>query len=257
MAVAPNVRATVEEQLGVHSNIDWVVEQGAPVGPQVYQVLRARIIRAELPPGAQVSETEIARAFSLSRQPVREAFIKLADDGLVEVRPQRGTLVRKINIASVMDARFVREAVEADIAKLVAELHDPDVITDLRAQVEAQRQVVDRAEEFMKLDELFHRSLAVAAGKSQVFKMVTSVKAHMDRVRYLTLMHRSVIVQSIEQHEKIVDAVERGGKEEADSAMRIHLRQILIDLPHVAKMKPEFFDDLPNPPNQTTSGRER
>lgn len=232
--------------MGVHSNIDWALEQGAPVGPQVYQALRERIIRAELAPGALVSETEIARAFSLSRQPVREAFIKLADDGLVEVRPQRGTLVRKISIASVMDARFVREAVEADIVKFVAELRDPVVIADLRAQIEAQRDVAERdSEEFMRLDEQFHRSLAIAAGKSQVFRMVTSVKAQMDRVRYLTLMHRSVIMQSIDQHAKIVDAIERGERDEADMAMRTHLRQILIDIPQVAKLKPEFFDDMP------------
>ena len=230
--------------MGVHSKIDWVVEQGAPVGPQVYQLLRARIIRAELPPGAQVSETEIARAFSSAASRFARLSSSWPMTGWWKCGPQRGTLVRKINIASVMDARFVREAVEADIAKLVAELHDPVVIADLRGQVEAQRQVVDRhPEEFMKLDELFHRSLAVAAGKSQVFKMVTSVKAHMDRVRYLTLMHRSVIMQSIDQHAAIVDAIESGGKEATDSAMRSHLRQILIDLPHVAKLKPEFFDD--------------
>ncbi len=236
--------------MGVHSIIDWALEQGVPVGPQVYRLLRERIIRAELPPGTLVSETELAKAFSLSRQPVREAFIKLADDGLVEVRPQRGTLVRKINIASVMDARFVREAVEADIVKLVAEQHDPALVTDLRKLIEAQRKTIGlHADEFMQLDEQFHRALAVAAGKSQVFRVVDNVKAQMDRVRFLTLMNRSVIEISIEQHAAVVDAIERGEPMQADAAMRTHLRQILADLPHVAALRPEFFDDVPN--NQT------
>jgi DNA-binding GntR family transcriptional regulator len=233
--------------LGVHSKIEWALEQGAPVGPQVYRALRKRIIRAELEPGALVSETELARAFSLSRQPVREAFIKLADDGLVEVRPQRGTLVRKISIASVMDARFVREAVEADIVKLVAEKHDPVLVRELRRLVEAQKKTIGlHPDEFMKLDEQFHRALAIAAGKSQVFRVVDNVKAQMDRVRFLTLMNRSVIEISIDQHAQVVDAIERGAPAEADAAMRLHLRQILVDLPHVAALKPEFFDDTPD-----------
>jgi DNA-binding GntR family transcriptional regulator len=230
--------------LGVHSTIDWALEQGVPVGPQVYRTLRKRIIRAELAPGARVSETALAKAFSLSRQPVREAFIKLADDGLVEVRPQRGTLVCKISIASVMDARFVREAVEADIVKLVAEQHDAALVKELRKMIEAQRKTIGlHADEFMRLDEQFHRALAVAAGKSQVFRVVDNVKAQMDRVRFLTLMNRSVIEISIDQHAKVVDGIERGAPAEADAAMRTHLRQILIDLPHVAALKPEFFDD--------------
>ncbi|RVI35555.1 GntR family transcriptional regulator, partial [Sinorhizobium meliloti] len=90
------------------------------VGPQVYRILREQIIQAELAPGARISEAEIARSLSISRQPVREAFIKLAEEGLVQVLPQRGTYVTRISTASVMDVRFVREAIEADIVRQVA-----------------------------------------------------------------------------------------------------------------------------------------
>lgn len=228
-------------------DLDWAVEQGAPLGPQVYRTLRERIIRAELAPGARMSETELAKAMQLSRQPVREAFIKLADDGLVEVWPQRGTLVRKINIASVMDARFVREAVEADIARLVAEKPDDEIIAQLGEMIEAQRKTIDlHADEFMRRDEEFHRALAVAAGKPQVFRLVDNVKAQMDRVRFLTLMSPEVIARSIAQHEAIVDAIVRNAPADADRAMRMHLRQILVDLPEIAKLRPEFFEDPDN-----------
>src|SRR5690606_41732276 len=94
---------------------DWTVDQSASLTPQLYRILRERIISADLIPGSRISESEIARSYSLSRQPVREAFIKLAEDGLVEIRPQRGTLVRKITPEAVMDARFVREAIETDL----------------------------------------------------------------------------------------------------------------------------------------------
>ncbi len=112
-----------------------VLQLGAAVGPQLHRLLRERIVRNDIEPGARLSEAEIAAAYAVSRQPVREAFIKLAEEGLVEVRPQRGTFVRKIGIASVMDARFVREAVEADIVRMLAKSATDGVVEALRAEV--------------------------------------------------------------------------------------------------------------------------
>ena len=90
---------------------DWEITQDQAVGPQIHRIIRERIVCTDLLPGVRLSEAELAKHFNVSRQPVREAFIKLADEGLLEVRPQRGTYVRKISVAAVLDARFVREAV--------------------------------------------------------------------------------------------------------------------------------------------------
>lgn len=226
----------------VRAETTWSIDQSAPVGPQVYRILRKRIIRAELTPGSLISESEIARAFSLSRQPVREAFIKLSEDGLVEVRPQRGTLVRKISMAAVKDARFVREAIEADVVKLVAERSDPLVVAELRAQIAFQRAVAPSDHmRFMKLDERFHRTLAEAAGKAYAWKIIEDVKAQMDRVRYLSLL-QFPMNKLIAQHEAVVDAIDKGDADQADKALREHLKEILTDLPEIAKAKPEFFE---------------
>jgi GntR family transcriptional regulator, rspAB operon transcriptional repressor len=231
--------------LGVHSRIDWAVEQGAPVGPQVYRSLRERIISGDLEPGGLISEAEIARACATSRQPVREAFIKLAEEGLVEIRPQRGTLVRKINIASVMDARFVREAVEVDIVKIVAERRDPRVVASLHKQIEAQREVAyQKASDFMQLDEAFHRTLAVAADKAHVWNIVNTVKAQMDRLRQLSFIMSSAAERAVDQHHAIVEAIAIGDVQGADAAMRTHLRQILSDLPVMAELRPNYFESL-------------
>ncbi len=240
-----NAGSPWEERLGTQVTDRWVVEQTSPVGPQVYRALRDRIIRAELEPGSLVSEAEIARSFAISRQPVREAFIKLAEDGLVEVRPQRGTLVRKINIGQVMDARFVREAVEADIVKVVASRVDASLVANLRQQVAAQRDMmVNAPENFMPMDETFHRTLAEAADKAHVWSLVNAVKAQMDRVRHLTLMDRSVIGRAVEDHALVVEAIARGDAGAADQAMRKHLQMILLDLPAVAQQKPEYFESI-------------
>lgn len=212
------------------------------VGPQVYRILREQIIQAELVPGARISEAEIARSLSISRQPVREAFIKLAEEGLVQVLPQRGTYVTRISTASVMDVRFVREAIEADIVRQVAGEHEVPIVDELREQIARQKQVPhdDRAA-FLRLDELFHHTLATAAGRDYAWSVIESVKAQMDRVRFLSVDDPQ-IGRLIEQHEQIVDAIAAGDVGGAEQALRMHLREILKSLPEIARSRAEFFD---------------
>ncbi|MBX9455335.1 MAG: GntR family transcriptional regulator [Rhizobium sp.] len=219
-----------------------IVTIGETVGPQVYRILREQIIQAELLPGERLSESDVAKTLAVSRQPVREAFIKLSEEGLVHVLPQRGTFVTKISVASVMDVRFVREAIEADVVRAVAGDHAVDTITELRRQIAEQRKVPqhDRAG-FLRLDELFHRTLAAAAGKAYAWDVIESVKAQMDRVRFLSVdeMH---VGRLIDQHEKIVDGIAAGDKAAAEEATRLHLREILSSLPEIARSRAELFD---------------
>ena len=142
------------------------VDQSAPVGPQLIRALRQAIVQNQLEPGTRLSEAEIGARFGVSRQPVREAFIKLAEEGLLEIRPQRGSFVRKISIAAVLDARFVREAVEADIAKACASARPDGLVEELRSQVAAQARLVDQhPAAFVPLDDEFHHTLAKGAGR--------------------------------------------------------------------------------------------
>jgi DNA-binding GntR family transcriptional regulator len=211
------------------------------VGPQIHAILRSQIVRGELTPGAALSEAEIAQRFSTSRQPVREAFIKLSEEGLLEVRPQRGSFVRKVDKVAIVDARFVREAIEADIVKELATAPDAEFVEELRRQLAAQAAVpMNRTVDFMKLDEQFHRTLATAAGRSYGWKVIEGVKVQMDRVRYLSL--RTFPQQRlIRQHLAIVDAIERAKPDEAEREMRAHLRLILNDLPLIEEQHPDFF----------------
>lgn len=220
----------------------WTLDQGAPLAPQLYRILRQRIISADLTPGSRISEAEIAATYALSRQPVREAFIKLAEDGLLEVRPQRGTYVRKISTAAVKDVRFVREAIEADIVALLADNPDPALVRELESQLREQKEVAEsEASRFIVLDERFHRTLAEAAGKAYAWKVIEQVKGQMDRVRYLSAL-QFPMRDLVAQHSDIVRAIARGDPDAASAAMRVHLRKILTDLPAVAAARPDFFD---------------
>lgn len=219
------------------------IQPDAPVGAQLHAILRDLVLHNRMSPGTRLSESEIAARFSVSRQPVREAFIKLSEEGLLEIRPQRGTFVRRISQAAVMDARFVREAIEADIVKLLARKPDPGLITELRMQLDEQFEAarID-ASRFIKLDELFHKTLADAAGKGRAWALIEGLKLQMDRVRYLSLL-RFPMIKLTAQHEAIVDAIAAGDQQTAEQAARGHLREILSDLPAIFEEKPEFFEN--------------
>ncbi len=217
-----------------------------PVGPQVLRLLRSAIVTNQFEPGTRLSESEISLRYGISRQPVREAFIKLAEEGLIEVRPQRGTFVRKINIGAVLDARFVREAVEADIVAACATLRPTGLIADLRQQLEAQRSLAaTNPRDFVALDDLFHRTLAQGAGVPNAWAVIDGMKSQLDRVRQLT-MTRLPMDHLITQHTAVVDAIAAGDPAAAKTAMRGHLQMILSDLPAIQSACPQFFDPQAN-----------
>lgn len=223
------------------AKVNEALDLGIAAAPQIYKILRQRIIRGEIEPGTRISEAEIALGFNVSRQPAREAFIKLADEALLEVRPQRGTFVRKIVVSAVMDARFVREAIEADIVKLLAREPSDVLITDLRAQLKEQLKATRDPVRFIELDEYFHRSLAQAAGKVHAWTVVEATKAQMDRVRHLALQHFPMEALT-DQHTAIVDTIARGDVVAAEASIRAHLQAILVDLPEVSRAWPSYFE---------------
>ncbi len=212
-----------------------------PIAPQLYEGLRKRILFAQLRPGELISETEIAKFYGISRQPVREAFIKLAEAKLVQIRPQRGTMIAYISHEAVMDARFVREAIEADVVKQAAEKCDAAGRAELKAQLNAQRQysTIDE-KEFLRLDDLFHQTLAEISGHSSAWTIIEDLKVHMDRVRYLSVRepHMNLLIN---QHQEIADAVCANDPLHAETKMRGHLREILKSLPELEANRPEFF----------------
>lgn len=241
-----------------HSVFSEDLDPTAAISPQIYAHLRDAIIRNSFAPGDRISESEIGRACKVSRQPVREAFIKLSGEGLLAILPQRGTIITKISYSAVLDARFLREAIEADIVSILASNPDPAIIRDLRAQLKAQAAVVKTDPlKFIGLDEKFHRTLADAAGKRGAWRLIEGLKSQMDRVRYLSLAAFPV-KKLIEQHKAVVDLIEIGDPRGANAAIRGHLREVLSDLPQVLDANPDFFDvpdgDIPEPVNAPIQG---
>lgn len=216
--------------------------RAATTAQQVHDWLYRCVLRGDLLPGTRLSETEIAAQVNLSRQPVREAFIRLAADGLAEVLPQRGTYIGRISMRAVLSARFIREAVESDLARHVAATR-PD-LTAMAAELTMQERcdVEGDVPGFIESDDRFHRAMALAADQGAVWQDLERLKAQMNRLRHLSMrvFDRS---QTIAQHRAVLTALQAGDADGAEDAIRTHLRQMLTELPQMAAAHPDYFTD--------------
>lgn len=213
------------------------------VRDQTLEKLRHRIISLDLPPGAPLSENELAQEMGVSRTPVRESLILLREEGLVHVFPQIGSFVSLVDLARVGEAQFVREAIEcASLKDLPA---DAAGIAGLRNILTSQRDAEAKGdiEEFFRLDEDFHRELLRLAGHESAWTAVNSAKAHLDRARRLSLIDTRPVSTLIEQHTDVVDALEAKNVDEADSSLRLHLRGVFDDVKRIQASSPDLFSD--------------
>ncbi len=204
---------------------------GAPgrppsVSDQIFETLYRQVVTVELPPGARLSEAEVARTMGVSRQPVRDAFWRLSKLGLLRVRPQRATTVTRISTAAVMQARFFRTAIEVETLKVAADRFGPAEFAELDALLGEQAEAIAAGarERFHALDDEFHRRIGVLAGVGFAWEMVRENKAHTDRVRLLSLTSGAEL--ALADHRAILDALRSDGAEAAAAAMRVHLGRI-------------------------------
>ena len=215
-----------------------------PIGAQIFRALRQAIFVGQMVPGTPLSEKEVSDMFHVSRQPVREAFIKLAEAGVLQVLPQRGTFVRKISPRRVREGRFIREAIETAVARKAAESITDDQLLQLGENLRDQKLAakVNDTARFLALDEAFHYSIAQSIDCIAAWETIQDIKAQMDRVRYLSLPEVSPLDLLIRQHAKIVSALRAHDPAAAEQAMRAHLREILVSLGPVAARNPDWFD---------------
>ena len=219
---------------------------GMPLAPQIYKALRRAIIAMELKPGQNLSEKEIALQMGVSRQPVREAFIKLSETGLVQILPQRGTYVVGISMKLVLQARFIREALE--LALILAATGKTDAEFEAKMAHIMSQQATTAANDdwanFLKWDDAFHQAFAEFTGWERVWKVIEAEKAQMDRVRHLSYSGQTRMELLIEQHQAILDCVIAGDRGQAEKAVRLHFEEILSSMPAIAKEHGDLFDDV-------------
>ena len=208
---------------------------------QVFSALYDRIVQLELLPGTKISETEVAEQFDVSRQPVRDAFYRLSQIGLLIIRPQRATIISPIQAEAVLQARYIRTAVEVETIRIAAQTMPESTLEELDQQIaeqdKATRQGVRRL--FHELDDKMHRTIFEAAGKGFAWALVRDNKAHMDRIRYISLESGAQL--ALDEHVGLVEALRARAPDLAEERMRQHLSRIVVTLDKATRERPELF----------------
>jgi DNA-binding GntR family transcriptional regulator len=220
--------------------------RAATAASKIYLDLRTQLVSLQRHPGEAISEAEIALSYGVSRTPVREAILKLSDEGLLEIFPQSGIIVSRIPIAALPEAIIIRKALEATTSHLAAEHATSSQILALHSILERQREAnaADERDAFHRADEMFHATIAEVAGYPGIWTLIQQVKVHVDRYRQLTLPQHGRISRVIAEHEAILGAIEARDPAGARSAMEIHLESLLDNISATQSINPEFFDKL-------------
>ncbi|MGB4686787.1 MAG: GntR family transcriptional regulator [Limnochordia bacterium] len=212
----------------------------------VYSTLRQSILHLDLKPGTKMSEQEISEQFKVSRTPVREVFVHLNQDGLVEIYPQRGTYVSLINLRALEEGRWVREIVEKAVIEEAAGRLTEEDLHKLESNLAAQ-EVCYRNKNYLEmlgLDDEFHGTIFRACGKERTYEMVKQLNIDLYRLRVLRLSHDFRWDQILNQHRQILQALREGKGEEAKRIMVEHLRMVIVEKDQLLADYPEYFVDL-------------
>ncbi|WP_424967714.1 MULTISPECIES: GntR family transcriptional regulator [unclassified Dinoroseobacter] len=195
---------------------------------QIFDALYDRIVSLDLLPGTKLSESEVAKSFGFSRQPVREAFTRLANLNLLLIRPQRATIVRPFSRDLIANARFIRGAIEIEIIRQVAAERDKSVDARLKQSLKAQRDAVAAGDTaaFHSLDYEFHRLLCLAAKRPSAFELIAANKAQVDRLCMLSLTSTEAMEDLIADHIELVEALMAGDADTAETVLRRHLSRL-------------------------------
>ncbi|WP_066195883.1 MULTISPECIES: GntR family transcriptional regulator [Gracilibacillus] len=209
----------------------------------VYRSTKEQIMIGEIAPGMKLSEKEIADKLEVSRTPVREAFLQLNQEGLLEILPQIGTIVAKIDLNSVEEGRFVRENIEKAIVAEAARNMGEEALLQVETNLTLQEFSLEKGsfQRLFELDDEFHRLLYKGCGKLRTWDMVKRMNIQFDRLRLLRLAvnHDWKIVVS--QHRRIFEAISNKDVDLAEETTIEHLRLVDVEKGALKEANPDFF----------------
>jgi DNA-binding GntR family transcriptional regulator len=218
------------------------LERGRQAAPQVFERLREAILSLELTPGTTLSRATLATRFGVSSTPVRDALMRLEEEGLVEVFPQHATMVSPIDLTLARQAHFLRRSLELEIVRGLALAPDPALVARLTGCIARQKalQAANDLAGFQASDQEFHRCLYEAAELQDLWQLVRSRSGHIDRLRRLNLPSPGKIQTIVRHHGLIAKAIADGKPEEAQRHLRDHLSGTLSHVDEISARFPGF-----------------
>ena len=210
---------------------------------RVQEIIREAIVSLAFAPGEFIQKEAICHRLGVSRFPVSEALGRLAEEGFVEILPQRGTRVSRIDIAACRQAVFIRHALEGEAVRVIAARAADDLIGRLDQNLAEQKQAVDQADGlwFFQLDLGLHDILLSELGYDRVKTVVEAARGSLDRMRQFLLRTAPRLEQSRREHIAIVEALKARDPDAAQAAMRRHLDNSMDEIELRATENPGMF----------------
>ncbi|MFN3854230.1 MAG: GntR family transcriptional regulator [Phreatobacter sp.] len=211
----------------------------------IHARMREEILSLRRAPGSQISEKDIAAAHGVSRTPVREALLRLADEGLVDIASKSGTYVSRIPIGALGEAIAIRKVLEQFVVRAAAGHASRSQVMEMRAIVARTQEAAEAGDQdlFHRADEAFHEALAVAGRHPSVWALVRQVKLQVDRFRRLTLPLEGRMMLAVVEHAAIIDAIEARDADAAAQRLGAHIDRLRLNLDDLHLFDPDFFVD--------------
>lgn len=194
-----------------------------------YERLRSAIVDLTLPPGTQLREATLVEQLGISKTPIREAFVRLASEGLVEIEPYRGATVRGYSEEDLVEIFEVRGLLEGFSAARAARVSDESWRVALRRNIEESKAALaaeDQVQLGMLLED-FDRLLQAATDNPRIETLLDQIQGHVERIGRLTALIPGRLEESVEQHALIAEAVLAGRARRAEILMRSHIASVM------------------------------
>lgn len=211
-----------------------------------YRILKNNIMNLTLSPGQILNESELVDILKISRTPIREAIFKLKDEALIDVYPQKASIVSPIDLSRVEEAFFLRKIIEIEILKLCCESCDSDHLKQLEKNIYLQELVINIDEDksaFFILDNEFHSIIYDSVKKLGVWNTIKTFSSHYDRLRYLDIIEKTNLTNLLKQHKNIVKIIKENTSSKAESLVINHLTNFREELPFFMKKYGNFFKE--------------
>jgi len=207
-----------------------------------FRQIRDNIINLELAPGSTVSGKDLALELGVSRTPVMEALQELSKSHLVEIYPQRGCIISKINFDTIEETAFLRRCLEKAVVEELCDTVDEVGILKLEHIIELQEFYLNRndSKKIFELDNEFHHALFTLCNKEQTYKLMKSIQGYFDRIRALSLDSVKDI-QVVTDHKAILNALKLRDKALCGQFVIKHLTRYRLDEKDIMEKNPEYF----------------
>lgn len=196
---------------------------------QIYEILRDMILRREINPGQKIVEDELSKQIGVSRTPLREALGRLENEGIVEIIPRRGASVRKLSKETIIEVLEIREVLEGLVTRLATINMNNKILKQLKTCLDDIKDTPDEPKNFIKFthaDEKFHNLLLECCQNQMLKNNMATINMHLQfiRIRTVVIPHRAK--KTVDEHFKVLNAVERQDIQEAEHLMRCHITSV-------------------------------